>query len=219
MAPFGASRAGLMSVAGDDIPDSGEYHFVAEDLDSGDDDFVDRINDVSLSAIGSPSLGSDGLGGHNYVEYDGDDDGHGAASVDIIEQPFALISVVELLSTSGDNAIMSVQEDSLSAMLWDGDSRDSWSSWFGDAMTGSENDSENVVGVVIDGDESEYRESGEVTGTGDPGDRDIEDLAIGFNAAAPDRFGNIRFYESVVIADRDQSKIDEWESYFLSKYA
>ena len=74
MAPFGASRAGLMSVVRDDIPDSGEDHqYVADDFD---DPWPDRIGDADMEVFGisASTFGN----GETSVSGDGTDD-HGLA--------------------------------------------------------------------------------------------------------------------------------------------
>ena len=49
MAPFGASRAGLMSVAADDIPDTAEFYWLAE---SFSDPWLDAVIEREMSVSG-----------------------------------------------------------------------------------------------------------------------------------------------------------------------
>ena len=83
--PFGASRAGLMSVVGDDIPDSGLKHeYFAQDETHNDqstgEQFTDQIGDITLSAEGEPLFDFNGLSGSKSFVYNGTDDGHNATS-------------------------------------------------------------------------------------------------------------------------------------------
>ena len=86
MAPFGASRAGLMSVAKDEIPDSGvpnelyRWNGVEIGVSDGTSPFnwpesIAGLDDAD--AIGEPTFRSD-QGGVPASEYDGTDDAHGA---------------------------------------------------------------------------------------------------------------------------------------------
>ena len=76
MAPFGASRAGLMSVTRDDIPDSGLVHDydVMEQSTSDTSVLVDQVGNLDLT--GNASGVSSGINGNPSFEYDGLDDDH-----------------------------------------------------------------------------------------------------------------------------------------------
>ena len=83
MAPFGASRAGLMSVAEDDIPDSVVYQYDARTYD-GSDTWTDDVGNQNMTIVGSPtkstlSDGSDSISGDGV-----DDAGRGPKVPNII---------------------------------------------------------------------------------------------------------------------------------------
>ena len=113
MAPFGASRAGLMSVAADDIPDSGLTHdYDARALDLSDSDtvdpFTDNFADKDLSAVGSPTYLTDQIGDQPVASYDGDGDGHeddGPVEVGSNDE-FMFAFVVVPQSDTDDNGTM-----------------------------------------------------------------------------------------------------------------
>ena len=78
MAPFGASRAGLMSVRRDAIPDSVEYHYDATELNVSDGSSIstwdDSVGGQDLSGGGGASFTNDGINGNPSVTFDGVDD-------------------------------------------------------------------------------------------------------------------------------------------------
>ena len=80
--PLGASRAGLMSVVGDDIPESEidhDYRWIANDIDLSDGDSVSNWSDITgpadLSAVGSPTFRENSVNEQSSVEIDSVDDG------------------------------------------------------------------------------------------------------------------------------------------------
>ena len=87
MAPFGASRAGLMSVAADDIPDSVEYHFPSENLSSNT--WAEELKGEDLT--GDFAVNSDAINGFAGFEMDG------TASNDniVISEPVTVITTFE----------------------------------------------------------------------------------------------------------------------------
>ena len=97
MAPFGASRAGLMSVAEDDIPDSLEYQYFSTEQQYADSETVDPFEDsvepkVDLPATGSPTLNADSLNTVDAVELDGSNDEYDYDYTDsIISEPCTLL--------------------------------------------------------------------------------------------------------------------------------
>ena len=100
MAPFGASRAGLMSVVGDDIPDSGnlQAHYATRLLSGfSDGDTVDPFSDDAgandAPAIGNPLYRTNILNSEPAVEYDADD--HHDTGIDVdTDQPRSAYAVV-----------------------------------------------------------------------------------------------------------------------------
>ena len=106
MAPFGASRAGLMSVAGDDIPDEGLLHEHDAREISDVDTWPDIAGDNDLSVdLGSPSVISDAINGQQAVEYD-DDSHSGDGFVGGDNDEYTLAFVLKPLSTSGDQRVI-----------------------------------------------------------------------------------------------------------------
>ena len=77
--PLGASRAGLMSVAVDDIPDLGLDHlYWGPAIDDVSQDWEDQDGGLNTSPFGSPSL--DAINSTQAVSYDGSGDYHSADS-------------------------------------------------------------------------------------------------------------------------------------------
>ena len=121
MAPFGASRAGLMSVAADDIPDSEidpEYRWIASDLDLSDSDpvtsnWVDRVSGLELAPTGSPTFRSDIAGGQPAVEIDSVDDGFDlVSSLPHFDGAYTIIFVgVKLNSVDDDGTVVDFFDD------------------------------------------------------------------------------------------------------------
>ena len=112
MAPFGASRAGLMSVAADDIPDSGGLHeYWASQEDGFDDEdpintLSDQIADNDLS--GTAMFREDDLGGRDAIDYDGTDDGHsGDSAADDGEYTLLFVARLDSVDDSGDRTLYS----------------------------------------------------------------------------------------------------------------
>ena len=72
MAPFGASRAGLMSTRVDAIPDSGGDH--QWDKDEGSDSTIaDSIGTLDGTLVNNPSWADDAGAGGFYIDYNGTD--------------------------------------------------------------------------------------------------------------------------------------------------
>ena len=105
MAPFGASRAGLMSVAADDIPDGALLYYRFDD-DSDTTIAIDDIGDNDGSIDGA-TYDNESLAGDNALRFDGSD------SIDMPLQPlpsdgdFTAIFAVNYDDEDGDQSLIS----------------------------------------------------------------------------------------------------------------
>ena len=104
MAPFGASRAGLMSVAEDDIPDSVEYQWVGGDYDESEGEWTDRLSNITLTDDeGSPTLESDQINGEPAVRYDGGEQSISNSNALDEDAPLTVFIVSDLKNNETDD--------------------------------------------------------------------------------------------------------------------
>ena len=228
MAPFGASRAGLMSVAEDDIPDSGtaQYQFDVRELNGFEDgnvvnDWTDtRISDVTAS--GSATYRENVLNGYSMLEFDGSDDGFVSAEGSLTNAPVAVIAVVAVDSLPADRErIIGYHTGNNRTNI--GANSQEWEA-FGGGSThrGSGSTDVNLVSVwneVADPGDNRLREDGSQTSehTGD-NTEGLEPVSIGYTDATDDThwsemIGFVEYHENISeseLAVREQEIADYW---------
>ncbi len=201
------------------IPDTTEYQFVAEDLSSGSDDWVDRQNGETLSAVNSPTLESSGFNGKPSVYYNGST-GHGSSSITTaLSQPFSIVAAIEFISApSSDNDVMiSFRSSDLGAVYWDTDG-DGWSVWAGSGLRSGDTTAYQQTSYVIDGTNSAVRGEGSDLTTGDSGTRDQDAIGLGFDISSGNPNAKCRIAEVLFINGSDPGDIADAENYLISKY-
>ena len=111
MAPFGASRAGLMSTRVDAIPDS-EAYYIASEIDANDSETISEVPD--LTGNGYDLTPSDGTGSTTatFVESESDinnesavqfnDNGGLGSSTPTLSLPFSVITVQKIEGTNNE---------------------------------------------------------------------------------------------------------------------
>ena len=225
MAPFGASRAGLMSTRVDAIPDSEALyaHFDAMEIDASDQDSLSSWDDLAegnnASATGSPTFEESGFNSKPSVLFDGVDDAFQSSTFSSIEHPYTVFHVIELDSgASPDNTIFSGREEGdggLNETYW----RGNWAVFSGDRLDGSSSDDVNLITSVYDENNSIIREDGSESGSGDAGSRSWDQHTIGRSGSGNDRFWDGRIMELLLYPDRrSASEIDEVETYLTDKW-
>ena len=182
--PFGASRAGLMSVAADDIPDSENLHahYDLQQQPESDSETIDVLVDQSgnendADAVGSPTMDIDGYNGKPTAVLDGIGDGFDVepADFDTISQPLTWYFVLDYQDDESDRTRLSDnRRDGESVQLqWEGGEgwRASVNSLF--PIIGDLFDSEtDWLTVVFDGADSHIESQSE----SDTGSIDSEDV-------------------------------------------
>ena len=224
MAPFGASRAGLMSVAEDDIPDSAIYQWDATELSLSDGDSVsswtDEIGELELT--GAATYRDDGINGVAAVEFDGTDDTLDSA-IDSETQPYEIILVAFTNETSSTDGAGFLGWDSNDGFVVGGRGSggiDALRSDGDDELQGDATDTDaHIWSAQFDGSESTIRRDGSDANTGSAGTGPIENsFALGSIDDGTNylngRIGEVLIYDSVLSAsergDEEDRLAEKW---------
>jgi len=183
--------------AGSDIPDSENLHesYISADQPEADeevvDPFVGQQNGYDAAATGDPTMKIDNFNNNPAAFLDGADDhwvtpsGFGSLS-----QPFTVYAVVDFSSGASlsDTRYTIIDQSSNTTsgnrtiMRWD---EGNWAMWSGNNfVSGSTDDTQNLITGLFDGANSAIYENESQTGTGDAGSNGIEEPAIGYNDGA-----------------------------------
>ena len=219
MAPFGASRAGLMSVTRDDIPDSGLLRdFDASSINATDNDSIDSWDDSQseTTLTGSGIYRDDGINGEPAVEFDGVDDYFNGDGIDQ-NQPWVVFVVINQSSTGDRQNILDGTGFSLSTREDVGSGPQLFA---GEVLRFSDDATYNsdIIRVgVADGSNSEVRENGDSLIVGDAGGQSTG--SFGISSSDHPFEGEI---SRVLLYDLDElesdSSIQEVESHLGEKY-
>ena len=226
MAPFGASRAGLMSVAADDIPDSAVAHYDATQEDFSDGGSVSTLTDFSGSnndaTGGTPTFLVDQRNGNAVFDFDSDDQLD--SSTPDFAQPYSGVIAVQANDDGTDTSLFSAQSgasgDERGSLYYDFDSNEL------ELRVGDENPRGGtpttnwvVVSFVVDGDDSEVRIDGSTEFTGDAGDGAWSGISVGqryTDAEGLDGLvGEILYYD---VDLRDSGELSEEEQRVANKW-
>ena len=98
--PLGASRAGLMSVAKDEIPDSVVYQLNSLEIEANEGESLsgweDNITEDTVDAVGSPTYRDSSINDNPGVELDGTDDAFVESSFSDVPKPQTLFILLDL---------------------------------------------------------------------------------------------------------------------------
>ena len=223
--PLGASRAGLMSVAADDIPDSQtlQVHYDAQDVES-DQETITSVSDLSGNGYdldASEHGGSeftyvtDGINGNPSFELDGGDHLFGP-TFSSVGQPYTIYTVVETFDFDSEAAAVSMNDDGFHQHGHRAESDDGWVVNSSTLLNGSTDSNIAILGGIYDDSDSEIREDGAQTGSGDAGDGDINSISVG---RLRDRDG--RYWDGLigeVAVWNGIPDIDAVDEYFAEKW-
>ena len=231
MAPFGASRAGLMSVAVDDIPDSAILHLDAQSLTGfNDGQTVSTWSDESTEGndlTGSAIYRENGINGNPSLEFDPAQDHGFTGTMTTSLQPNAVFAVFEWFRTfDEDDGLyrIFITRDSFTNLDARNTSGDlGWNMFAGQFFGGSQDAGIQMLTGLFDGASSEIRENGVVTNTGDPGsDGTGETAGVGIDAdglsAETTQIWEGYIGEILVIPDPQNHDIASIESTLMSKW-
>jgi hypothetical protein len=179
-----------------DIPDSGNLQAnwdVQQQPESGGqtiDPLVDQSgNGNDATAVGAPTLNAGGFNGYDAASLDGTDD-RWEVSISL-SQPFTIYAVVEITDSTETRAI--VRDASTTTILDYYASTPGWRVYAGSQITGTTDDTINIVTGLFDGANSVVEEEDTQTASGDAGTGAGTNLGIGGEYATSNNFfqGNI----------------------------
>ena len=223
MAPFGASRAGLMSVAKDDIPDSAISQYDASDSDTVVTsngtvvEWQDKIGDNDLT--GSFSSVEDGaVNGLDALLSDGVDDEMDVAYSQSVEPPFTTIFVFEQVSDTDQGTLLSNVGD---RQYYANRDDDRWLFQIDDFdnISHPSGTNETFIHTVIWDSTMEFYQNGTFVGNPDVNAIGLDGLAVAYRPDEDDRHHNlrnceIRVYDSGLDSETRESEesglADKW---------
>jgi len=180
------------------IPDSAVAQYNAKKITGISDggsvsSRTDRVGSLDLS--GSATYRSGGINGFASVDYDGSNDGHDASG-STLNQKFVIYAVIDpdfSVSVSDRNTIAT---GNVPTIQWDGTSG-KWLLFAGSELFGSTTADRRIITAVFDGANSQIREDGTQTASGDGGTSSLDLLSIGARLSKNDRYfdGDIAFVE------------------------
>ena len=106
--PLGASRAGLMSVAGDDIPDELEHQWDTRESNVSDgtiESVPDQIGDIDLTAENGPDFVEGGLNGEDVAVLNGSDQAFSYEFPETFQRPATMFFVISHNDKGGSNQV------------------------------------------------------------------------------------------------------------------
>ena len=197
------------------IPDSAVAQYDAQAISASDGDAIttweDQIGSNDADG-GSPIYRENGIGGFPSLEFDGSNDRFGTNLS--LSQPYTYIAVVDLFDASETKRIL--DRDSGDSVLFF--TTDGWILFAGDSITGSSDDSKQLLVGVFDGGDSLLREDGTETASGDVGSGSPTDIEIGAAATGANYWdgyiGEIMIYNDVLtsaeIGSEEERLSDKW---------
>lgn len=199
------------------IPDSVVKQFVASSATSGGN-WTSEDGNVTLSAVGSPTVQSAALNGEDTVYYDGVDDGHENVSFSLA-QPLAIIAVWKV-PNGGSNSTRSVHSQQNDSDLRPLPNYNGNISIFagGNLISGAAaNTNWNIHSAIFDGPNSETRTGGSTDATGDAGGDDMEDITVAYDSGAG--YSEIEMAEFWILDNPTSQDVADSEQYLNDKYA
>lgn len=199
------------------IPDSVKHRFIAANGTDGGD-WTSEDGNVTLSALGSPTIVSNDLNGEDVYSYDGTDDGHQDTSFSLT-QPDAIIAVYQL-PTTGQGGSRGMGDTGSSQHFLDPDDGSSnLGINAGSALSGSSRDTNwNIHTGLFDGMNSETRVDGSSDNTGNAGSNDMDEFDVAYNSNG-DSHTELKVAEFWILgAPSDQDILDS-EEFLNDKYA
>lgn len=165
---------------GPDIPDSAIAHYDAQALSGDDGDAVstwpDELGDYDATG-GSPVIRDDGINGHRALEFDASSGDNFTASIGTRSQPNTVFAVVELDDSTDYRSVMDSNGSERETVFWS--SSDGWNIFAGNnSPDGSTDTSVQLLSGLFDGSNSNMREDGTESTTGDAGSDGLVDLTI-----------------------------------------
>ena len=166
----------------DSVADQTVHLYDARELSLSNNDTVSSLPDLEgsndLSADGDPTFDTSGINENPAVFYDGDD-AHESSSISVSSYPITVIAVVSLDTINDRHTVIQMEEGGSNYIQY----RDDNSEWFifggSDGISGSSDTTVQLVTAIFDDDDSEFREDGSQTATGNVGSRDADVLYLG----------------------------------------
>ena len=202
---------------GSDIPDSAIWQIDAREIDASDGDTIttitDQIGDNDATG-GDAVFRESGVNENPSLEFDGVDNDYSApVSVD---QPHVIFAVVETFGGTSDQQWIAGDTETTHGIAWNDEGN--WTTFAGDNLFGSADNSKQLITGVFDSPDNQIRENGNQENAGDSGPRDISELSIGVRAGDEGDYwdGYIGFVElhdsgwNQELADREQQILSEW---------
>jgi len=218
--PIGGPRAGYISGRRDAIPDEqvlhARYDFSEYSGTSGLSDLTENGYDLVNGSITSVS---ESINGVQAGEFDGTDDTVYTDPFTTITQPYSVYGVARLDDAAQQSALWQLATGSASNKLLLEWGTSNYRIFAGSLLNGSTNSGTLLFGAIYDGTNSQIREDGVQTNSGDAGSRDMD--VIGIGSTQPDeasRFWTGAIGEVLVYPDGDTSRISDVESYLSDKW-
>lgn len=216
LAPDGTEYQAHDALEVNAIPDSAVFQVNAQNLTGfNDGDTVstwpDQVAGIDATATGSPEFRTSAINGYPAIQGDGTDDKFDAP-IGTYSQPYTIFTVQEIQSPGENQMIAS--SDNTSNPQFSGD----WRFFAGSRVDGSTDSSIQLIGLIVDGSNSEINENGTQTGAGDVGTNDLADLGILYRRGIDDLHtdAEVGFVEvhnglpSDGYATREQEIADMW---------
>ena len=184
------------------LPDNTVAHYDASQLSLDDGDTVsvwpDEQGDNDLDIqTGSPTYVESGINGRPAIAFDGDGlEGTGLS----VTQPNTTYVVFEFRSGFDEDRLLSgVSSWQLAA--WAEATQDSWRTYAGDNLEGSNDLGIQQMTAVFDGGNSIIREDGVETAVGDAGTNDLGGLSVGYDSYGYNYAGQPRNYADAYVSE------------------
>ena len=212
--PLGASRAGLMSVGEDAIPDSAVARYDPRQESTGSVSSIsDQIGGNDLT--GSGSVVDDGINGVQSFDTDDDENWDISQSDFTVERDWAINFVVELPATATNNMLLGNNDDDNELVYWQDDDSGNWNVRWGDdgsVETGSSSTTNPFVGTFrafgSSGGETLINNSTDIDATNNDGVDDLLGFSLGSRADG-DLQIDAKFGEVVIYDNPSESDLED----------
>ena len=231
--PFGASRAGLMSVAADDIPDSDDLHayYDATELNLSDDDSVStwteetgNENDLTQeTSDNQPTFKTEIINGNSVIRHDGDSDFLITTFQSTLQQALDVFIVAQKRSVGTDDRqrlFASDTADEVEYFSGNDSEGNNWAINAGERLdsTTNEDTDPHIFHVKLNGTESIMRLDGSQIASGDVGANNLGGLTTAARGSGDVEHGDFDHGEILLYPDRTTSQIESVESYLADKW-
>ena len=227
MAPFGASRAGLMSTRVDAIPDSENIHtqYIIEEESLADQDSITTFTDQSGNGHdltgGDPVYVADEWNGNAVARFDGTDD-ELDGDISNITQPFTYAFTLQFTGSQSDILTVQTGDDSSEGVLRNRDDTDGLQARSRENLSTGTNfgfSSRVAVVVVYDAENSLIEVNNSQEASGDAGTEGLDRIRVGNRDSGTDQYFEGDLAESIVWDSRlDSEQRTDAFNYLDNKY-